>query len=301
MDLLIHPWWSFTLLWVNADKNIIFGRGRITLNIQELRTDIRHDRWFGYEPLDAQYFRYIQEKPSVLAVGHKIADVYHTFCDARSSLLSSNYKNYGDLCADNDYSRMYIKTKFLKQALLDYAICLDLSWQAIWAYVQPSSFAYLLNQNYKEMEQWCNSEGVHSQLNCLISQYSVGYNEVKNSEDIIKIKNLLGNFENNVTVKKVRGIYNSIKHRGTIEFRDFNEEGVRRFLFDKNIEMPLKREVYDLEQFQNMLLEYHDKFIEYFDEFIDIVMPKDYKNNSVEIIDGIIVLSEISELLAKKK
>ena len=41
------------------------------LNIQDLRNDKRHERWSEYEPLDAQYIRYIKETPSVLAAGHK--------------------------------------------------------------------------------------------------------------------------------------------------------------------------------------------------------------------------------------
>lgn len=140
------------------------------MNINALKSDKRHENWYLYEPLDTQYVRYIKENPSVLAAGHKIGDVYNTFCDARGSLMSVDYDDYGDLCVSNDISILYTRTKFLKLALIDYAICLDLSWQVIWAYIQPSSFAYLLNQNYKDMEQWCDSETVHTQLNCAISQ-----------------------------------------------------------------------------------------------------------------------------------
>lgn len=81
--------------------------------------------------MDAQYVKYIKSEPSILAAGHKINDVYHTFCDARGSIMRANYSNYGDLCADNDTSKLYIKTTFLKDALMEYAICLDLSWQVI--------------------------------------------------------------------------------------------------------------------------------------------------------------------------
>ena len=109
------------------------------MDIQGLRDDRIYDSWHEYEPLDAQYVRYVISDPSVLTAGHKINDVYHTFCDARAALLSANYKNYGDLCADNDISRLWIRVTLLKEALIDYAISLDISWQVIWAFIQPKT------------------------------------------------------------------------------------------------------------------------------------------------------------------
>ena len=109
------------------------------MDIQGLRDDRIYDSWHEYEPLDAQYVRYVISDQSVLTAGHKINDVYHTFCDARAALLSANYKNYGDLCADNDISRLWIRVTFLKEALIDYAISLDISWQVIWAFIQPKT------------------------------------------------------------------------------------------------------------------------------------------------------------------
>lgn len=104
------------------------------MNIKDLKSDNRHGDWYLYEPLDAQYVRYIKDNPSALAAGHKIDDVYHTFCDARGSMMSVDYENYGDLCANDEFSILYTKSKFLKLALIDYAICLDLSWQVMYYY-----------------------------------------------------------------------------------------------------------------------------------------------------------------------
>ena len=57
------------------------------------------------------------------------------------------------------------------------------------------------------MEKNCTSENVHLQLNCAISQ------GVKRAH---AIKELLSEFENDELVKKLRKLYNSIKHHGTI-------------------------------------------------------------------------------------
>lgn len=261
------------------------------MDIQGLKDDIKYNSWHEYEPIDAQYVRYIISAPSVLAAGHKINDVYHTFCDARASLLRANYKNYGDLCADNDISRLCIRTTFLKEALMDYAICLDISWQVVWAFIQPSSFEYLVRQNYKEMEKLCTSETVHTQLNCAIAQ---------KSQQAEVIKELLTNFENDPVVKKVRNIYNSIKHHGMLYFKGFCDESFRKFYFDSKVEMPLQRKVYDPEKLQELLLLYHEKFEKYFDSLISIIMPKDYKNNQVGLIDYMIVINEIGRIQAEK-
>lgn len=257
------------------------------MDIQELRNDKKFENWHEYEPMDTQYVRYIKTDPSVLAAGHKINDVYHTFCDARASLLQANYKNYGDLCADNEISRLYIKTKFLKDALMEYAICLDLSWQVVWAYIQPSSFAYLVQKKYKEMEKLCTEDNVHSQLNCAIAQ---------NVDKAKRIKDLIICFGDEKTVRDIRSMYNSIKHRGMMYFKGFSKEDISKFLFDPNIEMPLKRETYDPNYIQELLLSYHEKFEEYFNDLISLIMPIDYKNNDIGIINYISILDEIKKI-----
>lgn len=261
------------------------------MDIQDLKKDMKYNGWHEYEPMDSQYVRYIKSDPSILAAGHKINDVYHTFCDARASLLRANYNNYGDLCSDNDISRLYIRTTFLKDALIEYAICLDLSWQVIWAFIQPSSFTYLVQKNYKDMERWCDGETVHIQLNCAIAQ---------KAERAIKIRDLLTCFENNSVVKKVRKLYNDIKHHGILYFEGFSDEDISKFYFDKSVEMPLQRESHKPDEIQNLLLEYHEKFEDFFNKLINIIMPEDYKVNSVGLIDYMVVISEIKKIQDEK-
>lgn len=205
--------------------------------------------------------------------------------------MRANYKDYGDLCVDDDISRLHIRTTFLKDALMDYAICLDISWQVVWAFIQPSSFEYLVQQNFKEMEKSCTSENVHTQLNCAIAQKS-------QQAEVIKV--LLTNFENDAVVKQVRNIYNSIKHHGMLYFKGFCDDNFRNFYFNPKVEMPLQRKVHDPEEIQELLLRYHEKFEKYFDRLISIIMPKDYNNNEVGPIDYMIVTSEIARIQDKR-
>ena len=79
-------------------------------------------------------------------------------------------------------------------------------------------------------------------------------------------------------------------------FQGFCTEDISKFLFDKNVEMPLKREVYDSVSIQKLLLSYHEKFEKYFIKLIDMIMPSDYKINKVGVVDYMIVLSEIKKI-----
>lgn len=262
------------------------------MDIQDLKNNLKHNAWHEYEPMDAQYVRYIISDPSILAAGHKINDVYHTFCDARASLLYANYKNYGDLCADNDVSRLYIKTKFLKDALINYAICLDISWQVIWSFIQPCSFENLVQQKYKKMEKLCTSKAIHKQLNHPI---------IQKKEQAKRIKKLLREFEKESVVKDVRKKYNSIKHHGILYFKGFCKEDLSKFYYNTTVDIPLQREIHDPDEIQNLLLLYHEKFENYFNQLIDIIMPKDYKLNQVGVVDYAIVTSEIKRIQGEKK
>jgi len=119
--------------------------------------------------MDAQYVRYADSDPSIVAAGHKIEDVFYAFANARASFIDADSEDFGDISGPDDISRLYAKTHFLTYALMEYAICLDISWQVIWAFIQPASFDYLVHQKYKEMEKECTSENVHLQLNCAMS------------------------------------------------------------------------------------------------------------------------------------
>lgn len=232
--------------------------------------------WWELQPNEIDYVKYGETDPSVIAAAHKIGDVYSAFADARQSFMSAGYENYGDLCS-NEISRLYVKTHFLLHAVIEYAICLDLSWQVIWAYIQPASFKYLCQNEYKKMERDCERDNLLAQLNCAIAQKSLKAE---------RIKNIMFDFDNDKDVMKLRTLYNSLKHRGTIHFKGLgaNDKIMLAQVNNKNISI-LNREEYSIEEVERTLLTYHQKFQPYFNGLIAEIIPIDYLNKKVPAID----------------
>lgn len=142
----------------------------MSMNYDTIREDEDFHVWHSYAPKDSQYIRYAESDPSLIAAGFKISDVYYSFCNARCLLMDAGVENFGYISSNDEFSKKYAKSHFLTYAVLEYSICLDVSWQVVWAYIQPSSLEYLVKNEYKEMEKECTRESVHSQLNCIISQ-----------------------------------------------------------------------------------------------------------------------------------
>ena len=91
-------------------------------------------------------------------------DVYNAFANAKQSFRSAGYENYGNLCGDNEISKLYKKYHFLMCAIMEYNTCKDLSLQIVWAYILPSSLESLAQNQYRDTEKDCNSETVHKEL-----------------------------------------------------------------------------------------------------------------------------------------
>ena len=233
-----------------------------------------------------------ESDPSVIAAGHKIGDVYHTFANAKQSFMSAGYDNYGELCSESELSKLYIKTHFLLHAVIEYAICLDLSWQVIWAYVQPASLEYLLTNEYKKMENECNRDNLKAQLDCAISQRNLKAN---------RIKQIMIEFDNDSDVMKLRTLYNSLKHRGIIHFDGLgkNFKTMMMQVEGKSIQI-LRREEFTVETIENMLFTYHQKFQEYFNKLIAEIIPSDYLNKKTSFIDYVNASLKMSSIQNKE-
>jgi len=238
-------------------------------------------QWFEYEPHDVQYLKYAKEDPSIIAAGYKISDVYSAFADAHATFLFAGSDDFGQIAGRDDISMLYAKSHFLRYALLEYAICLDLSWQVIWAYVQPASLEYLMNQKYKEMEKECTRESLRAQLECSISLHGVGLTKAK------ELKTLFENFDSDADVKELRRVYNIVKHQGTIHIEGLglNEEHMM-IVIGNNAPPMLHRESFSVEKLERLLLTYNDKFIEYMNSILSVIMPEDYLDNKINLDDA---------------
>ena len=255
------------------------------MNYEQLIKDNYFHKWQNYDPLDSQYVRYSKTNPSAIAAGHKICDVYYAFVNAKQSFVSANYENYGDLAGESDLCKLYTKTHFLLNAVSEYALCLDLSWQVIWAYIQPASFEYLLNFKHKEMEDQCNRENLCTQLDCAISQ-----NVVKAE----KLKSIMKDFDNDADVMRLRRLNNSIKHHGTIHFENLGANfSSMMFPIDGGTVKTLSRNTYTVAEIEDLLYTYHTKFQIYFNSIINEIMPVDYLETKVLVKDYLEVLQDM--------
>lgn len=258
------------------------------MNYEDLTNDTAFLQWHKYEPMDIQYVRYAKTNPSVLASGHKINDVCYSFANARQSFRSAYYENYGDLSGNDEISKLYTKTHFLLNAVSEYALCLDLSWQVIWAYIQPASFEYLLNFKHQEMENECNRDNLCVQLNCAISQ-----NVIKAE----KLKAIMKDFDDDGDVMALRKLNNSIKHHGTIHFDGLgaNFSEMMCSINGKSAKI-LSRKTYTIEEIEKLLFTYHIKFQSYFNSIINEIMPNDYFETKVSFTDYFDVLQDMNDV-----
>lgn len=246
------------------------------MDYTELKKDNTFQTWHEYEPFDTQYARYYKNNPEIIACGHKIADVYRTFSDARASFMFADGRDYGDCCANNDVSKLYMKSLFLKNAILEYAVCLDLSWQVIWYYTQPKTAEHLLKNGYTLSEELCNATAIYSKFAELIST---------NDKHAKQLKKIMSKFQNKSEVIALRKVYNTMKHRGTISIKglEYNNKTMMGFVKVKTLDRP----EFSFDELESMLFSYHKLFIPYFESIISEIMPPlvDYRNNKMDFVD----------------
>lgn len=276
---------------IDARKNE--SGGCYMLNYDDIIRDSNFHEWKKYAPLDVQYLKYAESDPSLVAVGHKIEDVYQAFCNARASFVSADSKDFGDIAGDDEISKLYMKCHFLLNALLEYAICLDISWQVVWAYIQPSSLQYLRQQKYKKMEKECTRDNIVAQLKCAISLHGVGFSKAQKLLEEVTI------FDNAQNTLKLRSLYNKIKHQGTIYFEGLGANFTNLSMgINGRVPSMLHRDSYKADDIENILFEYHEKFQIYMNKLIQIMVPEDYlesKMNLVDAINSIIHLAYIDD------
>ncbi len=256
---------------------------------KEVSNEGKYHEWHNYEPHDIQYMRYAEENPSAVAAGFKIGDVYKVFAFAKASLMFSMEEDYGDLAAkDSEISKLTVKYMFVQNAISQYAICEDLSWQVVWAYIQPSDIEYLMNDEFQKMEKTCDRDNLLAQLDCGISQKVLAAQ---------KLKDIVTKFDNDEEVMKFRTLNNYLKHRGTLHIEGLGEQdkALMGCVNGQFIGM-LSRKSYTLNELQETIWVFHKKFEEYFNEIIEVIMPEDFCNNKIDAISGLNALLKMASV-----
>ncbi|NQX58552.1 hypothetical protein [Paenibacillus qinlingensis] len=249
------------------------------MKIEQLKREYSIRHWAAYKPSEVQYTKFM---PFEILAALKIEDVYTQVFNARSSLLFMEVDDYGKIVTNTDQALVFIRSKFLMDALACYNYAIDLSWQTLYLYYGNNSYNILLNRDeYYKALQGCNHEVVRYYLR-LANQN--------------KTNVCVTDFFNNPTTREVREAYNYIKHRGT-----FNIEGMKngnhRFPLEINgLELQMAhRDTIVLEDWKNKLINFDIKFHGYFNSIITSIMSADFTDGMVTVGNVIGLLERLGK------
>ncbi len=106
------------------------------------------------------------------------------------------------------------------------------------------------------------------------------------SVQVTKLKNCVYNFDCDEDVKRIRSLYNYLKHRGTIHVEGLGANFDKLAWDISGLPVPmLSRQSYTVQQLENYILPYHLKFIRYFNSIIEIIIPSEYLSNTIPLLD----------------
>lgn len=223
-------------------------------------SNIHH--WFHYKPDEHHYCLYSH---NLLMACHKIEDVYRSMCLARICLDNIRAEDFGELLDGNDaLSKAVIKSTLINNSISYYNYCIDLSWQVLWLYYNPSVIEYSIHKrkDYLKATQNCNLENL--KYNLALAK------ENKLSEHVESF------FTKNLT-QCIREKYNYIKHRGTYHIDDLGENYKESMMDFGGFKLPLLyREELNLDELIIELIDFDKDFVKYFESIIESVVPKDY-------------------------
>ncbi|MEK3824247.1 hypothetical protein [Paenibacillus sp. FSL K6-1558] len=225
--------------------------------------------WLKYNPHEGHYAKF---NPNVITTGFKIFETYNTFCNARTLLYSSEVSNLGDLTANDDLSVKYTKSTFLQSSLATYNYCIDLSWQVAWFYCSPDDYYGFIDseKKYTDYSKACTYD-------VLILKLRLGNKK--------KIMELLHEFYSNKTVRKIRSEYNYMKHRGGYYTPGLGEQRPVMFgTINGNHFNMIQRNIFDIEEWIDILFEIDRLFYQFFNTFIDSIMPKNYLETTLDFM-----------------
>lgn len=190
-------------------------------------------------------------------------DVCNTFALARFSLLEGFRKLhlYSTLKWDNGESGQYwIRTSYLNNAIIWYNSCFDILLQTLWI---------------------CKKYYISKRINGVELQFEdlwLRYDEVlaKCRETDIP-ENCIKSFSGTSTVKHVRQLANSLKHRNGLRYKEFCDPNLIMFAFGDYNSRSTESST-NIEEVIAELTSYHKAFVALVDEVKNIVSIE-FKNN----------------------
>lgn len=217
--------------------------------------------WTDYEPIDSDYVEY---PTFITSAMFQVIGVYDTLCRARTSLEFIECNDYGKLITysgENDLA--FIRKMFIENSIIYYNICVDLSWQVLWLYLQKDDLNIIYNEKkLNKILKTCN-------YNDLIRRLKL--------DGLEKIIEKLEEFKKYLDESGVRTKYNYIKHRGVYHYNGVGEN-YGNMIMGYNGMYPkiFSRKEIDIEKWKKMLLEFDTEFVEYFNYILQEIVPSKY-------------------------
>lgn len=234
------------------------------------------DRLLDYEPLDIHYAKFGVDQPYLLTAGQKVVDTYYSIIRARVLLIYSTLDNLGDLSEGDEPSVLFTRSQMVIASLIEFNHCVDITWQIIWSYFQPSSLEHIYSGDFMKLQSACTYESVVEQLKCSAALHSPYISLA------LQAKGLIEDFNGKDKYGEVRTICNIVKHRGTIHIEGLgsneNELGV---IFNKKRIPKLSRPSYNIDYLTALLLNFDSDLSRYLEAIVDLLFPQDYISKTI--------------------
>lgn len=241
------------------------------MEVRDLYNKYSTSSWLNFGDSYLHYGKYAEDNANLILTGHKIQDVYYQVSNARTSLIFLEKQNYTEMSIEeSQLTTVFIKAKFLFDAMANYNYCIDLSWQALYLYHGNKSFDVLQTEYYqKEIKEFR-----FHKLEKRLDKSSPLFKAVKN-------------FLNDPLISEIRTLYNRVKHAGSIhvEGLGINDDSLLRKEGDYELRVLSRKEV-NIEEMKQKLINFDILFYQYFNNTVIPLMPKDFNEAVSNIIVG---------------
>lgn len=248
----------------------------ITINIEERLGQIP-SRWSNLEPNDFAYGS--TTLYNHIVAQHKLADVVLPFSQARYLLIEN-----ANQCENNTKMLLFKRATLLQSSMMTYALCIDLSWQAIYfMYVVESDVKLITDINYyEEILRNCNYKKLIKGLK---------KSKLSSANDVLLH---LKTYRDKELWKKIDDTNKYIKHRGRFNITGL-EINENRMMFSVNNVVPhlLIRKEFDVDEWTERLIEFNKDFSAYFNKIIDFILLEGSERSATT---PMMILNNLSKL-----
>lgn len=239
-----------------------------------------HEKWGRYTPYEAQYFKF---EPNIIGAGHKISDVYQTFCLARFSLMSLDNEDFGQMVSKeedgshNDINMNFIKSVLIQNALMYYNNAVDISWQVLVMYCDESGLDLIYKEGQYKKVSSCEFLELKDRIRYWASSHT------SESKTLEILHDHINDFFNG-PLTQIREKYNYLKHRGTYYFPGLGMNLKTLSIgFNGMNPMAIAKEEFKIDEWKEILISFDLAFVGYFQFIIDNIMPSNYLDGTIDL------------------